>query len=77
MADIIDFTKKTPDQPEVEPMFDYTFRRKGDAEPTTVAGIFTFNPIFAGVVDNDQRLVYCVPMTELSDVKRGEQVKAS
>lgn len=74
MADIIDFSKKTETQGEAEAMFEYSFRRKGVAEETVVEGHFTFNPIFAGVVDNEQRLVYCVPMTELSDVRRGKQV---
>lgn len=71
MDNIIDFNK--PKEPEAAPMFDYTFRRNIEgAEPVTVTGHFTFNPIFAGVVDDQDRLIYAVPMGQLADVYRNE-----
>lgn len=75
MADVIDFTK--PKQPEANPAFNYTFRTNiENADPVTVSGHFTFNPIFAGVVDGEDRLIYCVPMNILRDVARSEPMGA-
>lgn len=73
MDNIINFGQANGQQEAVaEPTFNYTFRRKGLDETVTVSGIFTFNPIFAGVVDAENRLIYAVPMAELVDVSRSE-----
>lgn len=77
MDNIINFgSDKAPQEAAPEPTFNYTFRRKGLDETVTVSGIFTFNPIFAGVVDAENRLIYAVPMAELVDVSRSELVGA-
>lgn len=57
-----------------DPVFDYVFTRK-DGQELVATGVLTMNPLFFGVTDTDQRLVFSVATEEVSTVRRVEPIK--
>lgn len=69
MDNIIDFSK--PQVAPVEQTYDYVMDTK-DGRSITTHGLLSFNPIFCGIVDTDSKLLFAVPMDNLSSVTRVE-----
>lgn len=73
MSNIIGFNKSDKPEDVVEPIYNYTFTfTQADSDPVTVAGLFTFNPMFYGVTDREQRLLFGVPAERVLHVYRSE-----
>ena len=53
----------------VDPTYDYTFTLK-DGTKITEHGVLSFNPVFAGTVTSDGKLLFAVPMDNLLTIKR-------
>ena len=68
---VIKFGQKDTPEEAPEPMFTYQFTDL-ENKTTDVTGIFTFNPIFYGVTDQDSRLVYMMPADKVKSVYRKE-----
>jgi hypothetical protein len=58
-------------QPKVAPeqTYDYNFTLK-DGTEITEHGLLSFNPVFAGTVDADGKLLFATPMDNLKSIKR-------
>jgi hypothetical protein len=68
-GNIIDFGAKSTN-PVVE-TFDYRFTTKDGADYTR-HGILTMNPMFYGVTDAEQRLIFCIAQDHILSVDRVE-----
>lgn len=69
MADILDFSKKNDAAPAAETTFDYEFVTL-DGGLQIAHGLLSFNPLFAAVVDDDEKLIFAVPMAQLRTIRR-------
>lgn len=74
MSEVIDFNAAKPAEKTPEEEFYYTFTPKA-GEPVTIGGILSFNPIFAGIVTQDGKLLFATMMNELVSIRRGDPVE--
>lgn len=58
-------------QPKVAPeqTYDYNFLMT-DGTEVVEHGLLSFNPVFAGTVDADGKLLFATPMANLKSIKR-------
>jgi hypothetical protein len=70
---IIDFNKAKPtdDTPTPEVPYNYEITLK-DGHIDIEAGLLSFNPIFAGIVTEDGKLLYATPMDNIRSIRRLE-----
>ena len=68
MADVIDFTKPMAVAP-ADPTYDYIFTLK-DGTKIVEHGLLSFNPVFAGTVTSDGKLLFAIPMENVLTIKR-------
>ena len=73
---IIDFNKAKNDDtatptPEVPHNYEFTLR---DGSTQVEGGLLSFNPIFAGVVTEDGKLLFAAPMDNVASIRRLDPV---